>query len=253
MERDGGRDPDARPSSEEPKTRGALEKARRRLPVDVSWAHGRAARAVRHAFLCYVLGPILEHYTHPRVVGVDKLSGLVPPVVFAANHSSHIDTPLLLRSLPAPWRNNTAVVAAADYFFRNRVVAWVVSLAFGAVPIERNARSSRDSARRLNEILRGRCNVLVYPEGTRSRDGRMGPLRSGAARLALEHDIPVVPIYLHGTHEAMPPGRRWPRRHPATIAFGDPIRPHPREDHKAVTERLRRALAGMRDAEMRGG
>jgi 1-acyl-sn-glycerol-3-phosphate acyltransferase len=219
--------------------------------VDVSWAHRAPARALRTGIILYLLGPILEHYTHARVVGEHHLERLRPPVVFAANHSSHIDTPLLLRALPARWRNRTAVAAAADYFFRNKLIAWLVSLAFGAVPIERNAPPSRHSTRQLNDLLSSDGNVLVYPEGTRSRDGRMGPLRSGAARLALEHRAPLVPIYLWGTHEAMPPGRWWPRRHQATIAFGEPIHPRPGEDPKSVTARLEIALAALRSAHVR--
>jgi 1-acyl-sn-glycerol-3-phosphate acyltransferase len=193
--------------------------------------------------LCYVLGPIIRHYTHPRVVGKDNLAALDPPVVFAANHSSHIDTPLLLRALPVRWRLSTAVVAAADYFFRNRLIAGLVSLAFGAIPVDRRTGRSRDSTERLNEVVRSSRSILVYPEGTRSRDGRMGVLRSGAASLALENRIPLVPVHLRGTYEAMPPGRWWPRRNPVTVSFGAPIRPQPGDDRKTLTARLHESLA----------
>ncbi|CAN5723799.1 hypothetical protein BH24ACT26_BH24ACT26_19690 [soil metagenome] len=203
---------------------------------------------MRNWILCYVLGPIITLYTHPRVRGLEHLTGLRHPVVFAANHSSHMDTPLLLRALPAQWRRKTVVVAAADYFFRNRALASLVSLAFGAVPIERKAATSRDSAARLNEIVRASYNLVVYPEGTRSRDGTMGGLRSGAARLVLEHAIPLVPVHIHGTHDAMPPGRWWPRRHSVSVSFGPPICASPGDDHRAITGRLKRSLVEMSDA-----
>ncbi|MFN2488389.1 MAG: lysophospholipid acyltransferase family protein [Actinomycetota bacterium] len=212
----------------------------------MSWAHRPLAQITRKWILLYVLGPIITHYTHPSVRGTEHLSSLVAPVVFAANHSSHMDTPLILRALPGRWRRRTAVVAAADYFFRNRLVAGLVSLAFGAVPIERKA-GARDSARRLNNLVQASTNLLVYPEGTRSRNGEMGPLRSGAARLAIAHGIPIVPIRVSGSHDAMPPGQWWPRRFPVAVSFGPAIRPAPGEDHKGVTERVERALRSMRD------
>jgi 1-acyl-sn-glycerol-3-phosphate acyltransferase len=211
-----------------------------------SWAHRPTAQAVRTGIISYVLGPLIGHYTHPRVLGRDNLDDLPSPVVFAANHSSHLDTPLILRALPDEWRRDTAVVAAADYFFRNRVTAGLVSLVFGAVPIDRRTSLSRGSTDLLNDVLKQSLNILLYPEGTRSRDGSMGVLRSGAGRLVVEHGVPLVPIGVEGSYNAMPPGRLWPRRHPVTVRFGAPIRALPDEDHKAVTTRLAVALAELR-------
>jgi 1-acyl-sn-glycerol-3-phosphate acyltransferase len=210
------------------------------------WARRPLAQAIRNGFICYVLGPLLRHYTNPRVLGRESLEQAEAPVVFAANHSSHLDTPLILQALPPEWRRRTAVVAAADYFYRNALVAGLVSLAFGTVPIERKAAISRDSAQRLNDVVRERWNLLLYPEGTRSRDGRMGKMRSGAARLAVEHGIALVPIAIVGSHEAMPPGRAWPRRRPVVVRFGIPITPRPGEDHRALTEKLQVTLEKMR-------
>jgi 1-acyl-sn-glycerol-3-phosphate acyltransferase len=210
-----------------------------------SWARHPLAQTIRNGFICYVLGPLVRYYTDPRVLGRENLAELRAPVVFAANHSSHLDTPLILQSLPPEWRRRTAVVAAADYFYRNALVASLVSLAFGTVPIERNVATSRGTAQRLNDVVGERWNLLLYPEGTRSRDGRMGKLRSGAARVAVDHGIPLVPISVLGSHAAMPPGRAWPRRHPVVVRFGSPIAPQRGEDHRTVTEKLQAALEEM--------
>ena len=92
----------------------------------------------------------------------------------------------------------------------------------------------------------------MFAEGTRSRDGTVGRLRSGAAVLAAEHDLSIVPIYVSGTSQAMPPGRRWmhrrpghliSRRHPVEVRFGAPIRPRPGEGRMEVMERVRLFLA----------
>lgn len=221
-----------------------LSRGSRRL--EVSWARRPFAQAVRNGFLCYVLGPLITHYTHPQVVGTEHLEPLEAPVVFAANHSSHLDTPLILGALPEQWRRRTAVVAAADYFYRNALVAGIVSLAFGTIPIERRAALSRDSTENLNRVVSERWNLLVYPEGTRSRDGRLGKLRSGAARIAVENGVPLVPICIIGSHDAMPPGRIWPRMHGVVVRFSPAITARTGEDHRAVGERLAACLRAMR-------
>jgi 1-acyl-sn-glycerol-3-phosphate acyltransferase len=213
---------------------------------DVSWARGPVARAVRDGFLCFVLGPIIRHYTGPRVLGDHHLDRLQAPVIFAANHSSHLDTPVILGALPPPWRRRTAVVAAADYFYRNAFLARLVTLAFGTIPVDRKGGLSRASAQRLNQVLGERWNLLLYPEGTRSRDGGMGRLRSGAARLAVDHGVALVPIHVWGSHASMPPGRPWPRHHPIVVRIGAPLRAAPDEDHRALTERLEGSLSAMR-------
>lgn len=204
------------------------------------------ARAARELILGLVLGPLIDRYTLPKVLGLHHLTEVDFPVIFVANHSSHMDTPLLLRALPSRWRSHTVVMAAADYFYKSRFKALAVTLAVGTVPVERRGPDKR-STDRMNWLLQERWNILMYPEGTRSRDGRLGRFRSGAAYLAVTHGLPVVPIYLHGTYRAMPRGSRWPRQHPVEVHIGAPIRPDPDEDPRAFTERLQAAVVRMGD------
>ena len=85
----------------------------------------------------------------------------------------------------------------------------------------------------------------MYAEGTRSRDGSVGKLRSGAAVLAAQNGLSLVPIHVSGSHDVMPVGRYWPRfrrgrkRHPVEISFGAPIRPTDAEHRSEVMERVR--------------
>ena len=95
---------------------------------------------LREAVLMGVLGPAMDVYTRRRVVGLEHFEGLEAPVVFVANHSSHMDTPAILRALPHVWRERTVVAAAADYFYAERRLAYAVSLFFGTVPIARDGR-----------------------------------------------------------------------------------------------------------------
>ena len=214
--------------------------------ADVPWARSRPARALREVVLMGVLGPLMDLYTRRRLRGRDRLDGLEGPVLFVANHSSHMDTPAILRALPGRWRWRTAVAAATDYFYRKRSTATAVSLFFNTVPMERNGGGLEPGATsHLDRLIEQGWSLLVFPEGTRSRDGSVGRLRTGAAVLAAEHGVPMVPILVSGTVRVMPPGRRWMRRkamrrHPIRLSFGAPIDPSGGEDPAEVMERVRR-------------
>lgn len=186
-------------------------------------------------------------YTRRRASGRDKLSKLKGPVILVANHTSHIDTPVILAALPRRLRKRTAVAAAADYFYRNKLVAALVSLIFNTVPMDRKGGGlGKQATDHLDRLLDEGWNLLVYPEGTR-RGGGAGRVRKGAAVLANRHKLPVVPIRVSGTRAVMPPGRFWPRRlhgkviskrHRVQVSFGEPIKPA--DDAGAMTERVQR-------------
>ena len=174
--------------------------------LDIGWTRTSWASRVREAVICGVLGPLMDLYTRRRVAGRERLDGVTGPVVFVANNNSHMDTPVILRALPGRWRRRTAVAAAADYFYAKRRNALSASLVFGTVPLERNSGAGVGPGQtaHLAAHFRAGGSLLIYPEGTRSRDGRVGRLRSGAALLAAEHRLPIVPIYLSGTGAARP-------------------------------------------------
>jgi 1-acyl-sn-glycerol-3-phosphate acyltransferase len=221
--------------------------------LDIPWTRTRAASRLRELLICGVLGPLMDLYTRRRVAGHERLDDLTGPVVFVANHNSHMDTPVILRALPGQWRRRTAVAAAADYFYDKRRKALSASLAFGTVPLDRNSGAGVGPAQtaHLDRLIQDGGSLLVFPEGTRSRDGHVGRLRPGAALLAAEHHLPIVPIYVSGTGEAMPRGHRWMvfkagrpgPRHPLDIRFGKPIAPRARERPSEVMERVRLFLA----------
>lgn len=215
--------------------------------LDMPWARCAPARLARETILSGVLAPMMAWYVRRRTEGRDVFDGLRHPVIFVANHASHMDTPAILRALPRAWRQRTAVAAAADYFYRKRWVAAAVSLLFSTVPISRRGGGmDKGAADHLHRLIRQRWNLLLYPEGTRSRDGSRGKLHSGAAVLAAAHDIAILPIFVSGTREAMPPGRSWPRRlragrlrrQPICIRFGPPIRALPGEHRNETMARV---------------
>ena len=225
------------------------ELARHYAKIDVSWARCGYAKAARAALLSFGLGPMIDWYVRNRVVGDEVLDKLPHPVIFVANHSSHLDTPTLLRALPPKWRRRTAVAAAADYFYKTRWKASGVALLFNTVPLGRKGEGLGSGATdHVDRILDEGWNLVMFPEGTRSRDGKIGKVHSGAAVIAAQHGIPIVPIYLSGTHQAMPPGQNWPRRLPGPLRsrrhevearFGDPIHPRGTDEARDVMDRVR--------------
>jgi 1-acyl-sn-glycerol-3-phosphate acyltransferase len=214
--------------------------------LDLPWARSFPAQMAREAFQRFVLQPLINYYTTRRATGRGNLRDLKGPVILVANHASHLDTPVILAALPRRLRKRTAVAAAADYFYRNRLVAAIVSLIFNTVPIDRHGSAGMTRSRNhLDRLLDDGWNLLLYPEGTRARPGAPARLRRGAAVLACAHRLSIVPIRVTGTAEAMPPGQRWPRRmrgallpcrHRVEVSFGKPIPPG--EDATALIERV---------------
>jgi len=209
-----------------------------------AWARTSVGRAARAALQAYALKPLIEFETKPRVEGLDVLLGMRAPVIFIANHSSHLDAPLVLTSLPPAWRERTATGAAADYFFDVWWRAAATALVFNAFPVERSGGKGR-ATHLAGEMLREGWSLLVFPEGTRSKDGWVREFRMGAARLAVEHAVPVVPVALRGTYQAMPRGASWPAkgRKPVTVRFGRALWPRAGESAADFNQRMRAGLA----------
>jgi len=233
------------------RTRSAVvsqEIARQYARMDVSWARGALPRVVRGGILAGVLAPLLYCYIKRRVDGREVLDeALTAPVIFVANHSSHLDTPTVLRAMPRRWRNRTAVAAAADYFYKSRWRARSVALVFNTVPLGRKGGGLGNGATaHVDKLIEEGWNLLMFPEGTRSRNGKIGKVHSGAAVLAGKHRLNIVPIWIGGTHQAMPPGQNWPKRLPGRlfsrrakveIRFGPPIPPRdPEERHEVMAQ-----------------
>ena len=195
--------------------------------------------------MTFVMNPVLDHYAARRATGFEKLASLKEPVILVANHASHMDTPVILSALPRKLRKRTAVAAAADYFYKNRLVASMVALLFNTVPVERKGGGSTKGTSHLDALLDDGWNLLLFPEGTRSRGNGLGRVRRGAAVLASHHNLSIVPIRVTGTAEARPPGSLWPkrlrgrlftRRHRVDVTFGDPI--PPLSDTAALIEKV---------------
>jgi 1-acyl-sn-glycerol-3-phosphate acyltransferase len=240
--------------SKELRNKGAdlsKEIAKQYQKMDMSWARKAPAGLVRSGIAAGVLAPLMYLYVRRRVSGRELLGDeMTDPVIFVANHCSHLDTPTILRAMPREWRKRTAVAAAADYFYKSRVRAAGAALVFNTIPLGRQGGGMKTGAMdHVDTMIADGWNLLLFPEGTRSRDGEIGNVRSGAAVIAAQHGLNIVPIWVGGTHEAMPPGQNWPKRRRGRfgisrpvkieVRFGPPIPPHDTSERKEVMAQVR--------------
>lgn len=214
-------------------------------PVFPDWALRAPARAARRIVQACLLLPLHALVCAPfRVEGRERFEPGATPVLLVANHASHLDTPSILRALPARVRARVAVAAAADYFFRTRVLRVATALALNGFPFSREG-AVRSSLEHCGELVDRGWSVLVYPEGTRSTSGELQRFRSGSGVLASGLRVPVVPVAVEGTHALLPKGRSRPGRGPVTVRFGAPLRFAPDELRGAVAARLEREVRAL--------
>ncbi len=174
----------------------------------------------------WVLGLVFRVIWSPKILGREHIPP-EGPVIIASNHLSFVDSVVIPLAMP----RRVSFLAKAEYFdapgLRGRLTAGFFRVV-GAVPVRRE--SSTDSMASLElamAVLRAGRAFGIYPEGTRSRDGRLYRGRVGVGWLAMESGAPVVPVALIGTDHVQPVGSRLLRRRPVTISFGEPVDPAP--------------------------
>ncbi len=225
------------PLPDEKKTGGAY---------DTDWARSFPARWTRTVLLESLLRPAVAAIARPERRGLDRLAALDPPVVFAANHHSHVDAGLLLSSLPEPFRYKVFTGAAADYFFRTRLSGAVAALTLNAIPIERS-KVTRRSADHAAKLIEDGWSMVIFPEGGRSPDGWGQPFRGGAAYLAIRCGVPVVPVHLQGTGRILAKGSKKLRPGRTVVTFGRPVWPAQGESSQKFAARLQQEVAALAD------
>ncbi len=180
-----------------------------------------------------------------QVKGLEHLRAIHGPCVFVANHQSHLDTLVLHEVLPKRIRQRIFYGAAQDRWFvkgRSKLVLqpWYQSLALGNFPILRGG--GHQALAHAHWLLgRGR-HVFLFPEGTRATSASLGEFKHGASILALQNNVPVVPVYLAGLQQIRPKGSREAVRGRVTVEFLPPITFSPGSDTAAATECIRRRM-----------
>jgi 1-acyl-sn-glycerol-3-phosphate acyltransferase len=174
---------------------------------------------------------VLRHWLWRAVCGVSGGLTVTGPwrvsggCIVVANHSSHADTAVLLAALPA--KAQPVFAAAADYWFDVPVRRFVAGSLAGILPVR---RSGGDTYAQLlaaaRPALKAGRTVVIYPEGTRSTDGKIGEFRSGAVRLARDCGVPIVPVAVLGTAEVLPKGASFISHAPMGVRIGEPVDPN---------------------------
>ena len=163
-------------------------------------------------------------YCRLRVEGREHLP--VSPFILCSNHTSHIDSAVLMTASGLPF-STFAMLGARDYFFDSSRVRLIVSRFMNVVPIDRQAQhnSLRRSLAMCEKFLqRTQGNLILYPEGTRSSSGEIQTFKKGAGLFAVELGVPVVPAHIRGARNILAKGQFLPRPGAVTVCFGEPIR-----------------------------
>jgi len=185
-----------------------------------------------------MLKPLVWRLVRVTTTGEERIENLDAPFIIVANHSSHLDAPLIIGGLPYRLARYLAAGAAADYFFDVQWRKWLTTLFFNAFAIERNSEGKRGGSSKA--LLERGVPLLIFPEGGRSKTGVMGKFKPGAAALAMNTKVPCLPIALVGASTAMPRGVNWPKpgRLPVTVVFGAPMLPDAGETAENFSNRL---------------
>jgi 1-acyl-sn-glycerol-3-phosphate acyltransferase len=172
------------------------------------------------------------------------------PFIVVANHASHLDALILTAALPWWLRAGTCPLAAGDVFFESPYRGVLAAALLGALPVWRRRHAGKAFQEYRQRLQDGHCGYVLFPEGARSRDGKMLAFKPGIGMLIAGTSVPVVPCYLDGCFEAMPPDASVPRRTRISVHVGEPLCfdkvGNNREGWETVTAQLEEGVRGAR-------
>ena len=216
------------------------------------------ARAVRRVALGAILLPLTRLFARTKVSGLEHLSNLRGPVIFAANHQSYMDVSVILATLPRAWRYRIAPAMWKEYFdahfhpqrhpwrerWINSLVYFLVTLLYNAFPIPQTEAGTRESIRYAGELVEGGWSILIFPEGERNQTGVVGRFLPGVGLMASRLKLPVVPIRLRGLDVIWPRTAKGPRRGEAELSIGAPLTLEG-ESYHALAEKLAEVIRSL--------
>jgi len=200
-------------------------------------------RLLRFVFFRLVVRPVVGIALGVTVRHRERLPA-DGPAVLVANHNSHLDTMVLMTLLPPRLLPKVRPVAAADYFLKNRLMAWFSLQIVGILPIVRGGGGKSDPLAAVHEALARGEIVILFPEGSRGEPERLSEFKSGVAHLARAHpQVPVIPTFLHGLGKSLPKGSAVFVPFCCDVVVGEPI-PW-QEDRKLYMQELRERMSAL--------
>lgn len=226
------------------------------------WTRTLPLRAFRFLFFQAIVIPLFRGMLTLKVEGLENLQNLQPPVLFASNHQSDLDTPAIFTALPRRWRYRLAPAMSQDYFrawiepggasLKERTSMmlqyFLATGLFNAYPLPQRMAGVRRALKYTGELIDNGYCPLVFPEGLRTPDGAMRPFKTGIGLMATHLRATVVPIHLSGLFEIYPSDASWPKRGPVHVQIGPPLPLEEEHDEltatRAIEEAVRRLAAG---------
>ncbi len=218
------------------------------------WTRTFPIRAVRTVFRELAWLPLFRYYIQTEVIGpLERLDG---PVLFAANHTSHLDVAAILAALPFQLRDRVAPAMGLEHFpaylkgatgprASEALKYWMVSTALHTYPLPQTAQGAREALQFSGHLVDSGYSPLVFPEGRRTPDGRLLPFQPGVGLMAVRLQVPVVPIYIKGLFEVMSLHDDWPIPGPIVVHIGDPVRFEETGDYVGAARRIEEEVRGL--------
>lgn len=216
------------------------------------------AKLIRGISLEGIFLPATRMIAWCQVSGLENLDTVRGPVIFVANHQSHLDTPVLLFSLPLHWRRWIAPAMWKEYFdahfhperhsrrerWTNSLSYALVALLFNGFPIPQTEMGARESIRYMGELAEEGWSILIFPEGERTTTGEIGRFLPGIGMIASRLHLPVIPIRLQGVDRVLPRSAKWLHPGPVKVSIGAPIYLQG-ESYPALARRVEEAVRSL--------
>lgn len=223
------------------------------------WARSPLMRAFRAGFQHAIALPLYRHYLPLTVKGLEHVAALNPPLIFAANHTSHLDVPTIYTALPHRWHSLLAPAMMKDHFrayfepsgrsfseIGLAAAAYVLACSvYNAYPLPQQMSGTRRALAYTADLInRGYCPI-VFPEGLRTEDGQIHAFRPGIGMMAVRLRVPVVPIRIRGLYEIYSVHDSWPRRGPIEVTFGAALSFGANQDYADAAAQIEESLKNL--------
>jgi long-chain acyl-CoA synthetase len=208
-------------------------------PVEFpSWNRSLPIRVLRAVSLPAFLIPLTRVFAWIKVSGRQHLKQVNGPVIFAANHQSHMDVPVIFAALPGSWRRRVAPAMAKEFFkahffpeqhaprqrFLKGLEYYLSAAFFNAFPLPQREAGARQTLRYAGELISDGFSILIFPEGKRTEHGEIAPFRPGVGMMASKLGVDVIPVRLEGVDRVL--HQKWKMAKPGNVSvtFGAPLR-----------------------------